>query len=136
MNGRTRAEYKRKDEYEAHNQEGPVKLYTVPEIMEEQLKVFPRSGTTENSIYYWASKTEGVSLSKSNTQVDKSAYAALMGTAAEEPEAKKPEPTVDALREQIRLEVEAEIAERARLLKESRAAARQVRVIKKNERIA
>lgn len=138
----------------------PGHIHTVDEIMAKMLEVFPRSGTTKNSIYYWASKTPGVSLSSSNIEVDLSAWEKLTGSNAApvEPEGdddeevneteSSEEPAEDksdadathkaelaAIYDQVRREVEAEIAEHVRLEKEKRAAAaRAVRVVKKNER--
>ena len=82
-----------------------LKGYTVPEIMAEMLLVYPGSGTTENSIYYWASKTPGVSLSQRNDKVDNGALATLQAKLGDAPvatPAKPKELTTAELREQIR----------------------------------
>jgi hypothetical protein len=127
----------------------PGPIFTVDEIVAEVNKVFPGGkGTSKDCVYFYASK-EKIGLSRSNKSVDYSAYDALQAlltpTASpteEEPEAEEAtvgedkevsshEQELAALREQVRLEVEAEIAEHARKEKERRAA---VRLVKKNDR--
>jgi hypothetical protein len=106
-----------------------LKGYSVPEIMEEMLKVFPGSGTTENSIYYYASKTPGVSLSQRNDKVDSDALATLRAKlnpvvpTPEVEETKEEEPSnelsaeeeLEAMKAQIRAEIEAEYAARPKV---------------------